>query len=1134
MVDSACQGIVISDKFGDQVDQSTMSNVQLRFADQSLSPPCPETNHLLTIKDSYGRIISEYCPAVIGTIGYDMIIGEHWLIEHKSVIFTYLSSVVFNLDDVIQPFARTLAKNNHKPRWNIERKKPLARRKPIPSQGTTDGNSRKISFCSLRQVRKAIRNRRTRIYMAACTYKPQLNAIELESIEKEAPEDTLDLNPDKTLDERLDEKFGKDEMFKNILREFPSLIPTELPAVKDLQDRITHKIHLNSDAQPRSQGIYHCSEPEREEMKRQITELLKAGHIRHSFSPWSSSVLFVKKKGTDKLRMCIDFRHLNKCTIKDSTAIARIDELRQRLRGSKCFTALDLMSGYYQIRIDDESIPLTAFNCRYGHFEWTVMPFGLCNAPATFTRWINLILNDLLDTCVVAYLDDILIYSPTEEQHVIDVRQTLERLAKANAFLSLDKCVFNARKVEFLGHEVDGEGITLNPGYVQPIMEWPDIMNKSDLASFCGMVNYFKNWIDGYADICKPLNELRKKDIPFIWTVNQQSAVRILQHSIATAPVLVYFDPAQVTTIYTDASAYAVGGWLGQRANDSTEAIDRPVLFYSRKMNDAETRYGTHERELLAIVEMLRVTRPYVEGRSFIVKTDHAALKWLQTQPQLSRRQASWVEKIQAFDMKIEYQPGKYNHVADALSRRPDYMPNCPRCQAKITIDAGGSERNISLDGNLASQTLTTDDPVFSINVITVAATQTSIQMLTIPRMKSAMTQDELAWIGKKIAVKKPGPTWKLVDGVGYYGSRMFVPQALRNDILYEVHDIGAVHPGDNRTVNKLAMNFYWPSMGKDARQWIRTCDNCQRKHRSTTSGQLRSLPIAKQRFSSVAMDWFAPPTLIDGYSSVLLVVDRHRKFLTLIPGKVSDTAELTAKQYLQHVYVNAGIPEDIVVDRDTRWCSAFWQEFSSALGIKMNMATARHQNTNGLAESAVKQCKRMLTSILNAQRARSWVDALPIIAFAYNDTPHMSTGFTPFELTYGTSPMSITSGFARGSGASTANEILENVQRYEEAAVEAMEKAQQQQEKQFNKGRSPTRTLEEGSQCLLSRDGIEHAISSKYIHPFIGPFMVKEAMENDNYLLELPPTMKIHPIFHISKLRQYTPSYIPQQQKGI
>ena len=1128
------------------MDPSTIkaSSIRLRFADESLSPFCKKTTQLFSLTDSNNITITEQTEAVLAAIDYDMIVGREFLSKHRAAQYNYERVCMFNqtVPRDVQPVNNIL--NDGRPvtdsissaktfarliphRWETRRKIPLQRR---PYE--------QLQICSIRTTRKALATRHSRAFLVANIFKLGVNAINLDKIEKEDPTEDLCLEEPKTLDQRLNEKFGAEpNAFKDLLTRYPKLIPEKLPPVEELQDKITHTIELIPDARPRAQPIYHCSELELAEMKRQITSLLQAGHIRHSFSPWSSSVLFVKKKGTDKLRMCIDFRHLNKSTVKDSTPIARIDELRQRLRHTKVFTALDMMSGYYQLKIDPSSIPYTAFNCRYGHFEWVVMPFGLCNAPATFSRWINLILSDLLDTCVVAYLDDILIYSPNMEQHLLDVDKVFTRLSSAGALLTLDKCFFGEKSVEFLGHRVDGTGITLNPNYVKSIQEWPLITNKADLASFCGMVNYFKNWILDYADICKPLNDLRKKAATFIWTKREHMTIRVLQQAISTAPVLVYFDPNATTTLYTDASAYAIGGWLGQRAVD-TDGPDQPILYYSRKMTDAETRYGTHERELLAIVEMIRATRPYVEGRQFIAKTDHDALKWLQTQPQLSRRQAGWVEKLQSYNFLIEYQPGKLNHIADALSRRPDYMPNCPRCRFKLTSTLGG-------ESPLKTQDNTEENNANSINV-PVNLTTTTHDLLDENAFRQAISHDEVDHIFKTIHAQTKSadpaissPTWKLIDKLAYFGSRAYVPEALRDTLLYQIHDLETIHAGPKRTIDKLAMNYYWPSMGKDTRKWIKACDNCQRKAKLNTSGHLRPLPIAKNRFDDISLDWFTPPNKCEGFDNILLTIDRHRKLLSLIPCKTTDTAAITAKHFIEKIYPNQGIPKTMTVDRDSKWCSEFWEHFTKCLDITMNIATARHQNTNGLAEAAVKTTKRMLASILATQKNNiNWVEALPVIAFAYNSTPHTSTGFTPFELTYGTNLPSISHKPTANSNLDedkyNAEHLLEKINGYTQLANEAMLRAQKHQTEQYNKNKNETKRYDIGELVLLSREGLKVTTSTKYLHPYIGPYKIIEKHTNDNYKLELPPMMRIYNVFHASKLAPYHFSDVPIQNKGI
>ena len=778
-------------------------------------------------------------------------------------------------------------------RWHVRKKISLTR-KPASA----------VRLMSIRGLNKAKRSKGTVMFMATNVFRPkgegtedEDNSIDLTNVhDKPNPIESV-LDAERSITERITDKLKGlsarlTSAYTAIFNKFPRLTPSKLPKIETLTNSITHPIDLVDGAKPKSTSIYHCSEPKLAEMKRQITELLEAGLIRHSLSPWAAPVIFVKKKWTTKLRMCIDFRHINKSTVKDATPIARIDELRQRLKGSRYFTAIDLLSGYYQIRIDSNAIPYTAFNCRYGHFEWLVMPFGLCNAPATFSRWINQILGPELDVCAVAYLDDILIYSATEEQHLLDVEMLLSRLDAAGAFMNLDKSFFHKEKIEFLGHNVDCNGITPNNSLVEAVANWPSIKKKADVASFCGMINYFKSWIPDYADLLQPLNILRRKETVFHWTDECTAAVQKLQHALTNAPVLEYFDKDQQTVLTTDASAYAVGGWLGQRSMTDPDALVKPILYWSRKMKDAVTRYGAHEKELLAIVEMLRICRPYLEGRPFIVKTDHEALKYLQDQPTLSRRQAGWIEKIQSADMTIEYLPGKFNSVADALSRRPDYFPNCPRCNGKTIA--------------------TPDETTVPIQI---SATLIVAKSPLIDQLRDGYSTAERTEAMSKLALPSAvKPSWKLIDGVFFRGSRIWVPTSMRHKLMYTVHDIGSIHAGRKRTVDLMQRDYWWDGMGKDIKQWLSTCDECQRKARHQRIGRLHSLDIPKYRFSDGSMDFAQAPSDIDGFNQILLYIDRLRKHVTLIPCKDTDTAPDTAKRFADYVVRTQGPPIQRIV----------------------------------------------------------------------------------------------------------------------------------------------------------------------------------------------------------------------------
>jgi hypothetical protein len=995
-------------------------------------------------------------------------------------------------------------------RWHVRKRKALERKPTFA-----------IKLMTVKTVNKAAKDARTSMFLATAHFLPHEQGGDKDTLdfadihEKENPIEDICDNP-RTMEERIKEKVqsiapewrGK---FEGILRNKQRLLPSELPHVDQSRSTIRHPIKLVEGARPKKAPIYHCSELELEQMKEQITTLLKAGHIRHSMSPWAAPVLFVKKKNTAKLRMCIDFRHLNKNTIKDATPIARMDELRQRLVGAKRFTALDLMSGYHQIQIEESDIPYTAFNCRYGHFEWRVMPFGLTNAPATFCRWINEILGPFLDVCVIAYLDDILIYSKNSEDHVKHVEQVLTALEQAGAVLNLEKSHFHKTKVEFLGHNVDEHGITPNTSYVEAISKWPAIRNKGDVASFCGLINYFKNWIPQYADLLRPLNLLRKKDVPFIWTPECDESVKQIQIALTSAPILEYFDKDKETIITVDASAYAVGGWLGQRPANDKEATIKPVLYWSRKMKDAETRYGTHERELLGLVEMLRVTRPYIEGRRFTVRTDHKALEYLQDQSTLSRRQAGWVEKIQAHDMWIEYLPGEFNCVADALSRRPDYYPNCPRCNAQTEAVKKGPQLPVTMIRLKGQSSL----PLYM--------TRVSIQQPLMDTIRKGYSAAELAKVRELI--KQPAdnfqPSWKIYQGIVYTGSRIFVPEALRQKIMYTVHDVNTVHSGTKKTIDLLARSYYWPSMGKDVKKWIRCCDECQRKLKNKQSGPLTSLEIPQARFLSFAMDFAdAPNANADGYDQVLIVIERLRKHVTLIPAKSADTAENTARRFAEYVVRFQGVPQEIVADRDPLWTSKFWAAFTKNFNIEMQLTTARHQNANGLAEAAVKSFKNMMTVMLNRPETKDWVEALPYLQLAYNNTPQTSTGFSPNELTFGCNMnIELTS---TPTNVESVDTLTRRIAALVKETQQNLRAAQERQAHEYNKHRDTEASLEVGEEALLSTAGLNLQTSVKYTHRFLGPFKVLKKLPNNNYRLALPSCVRIHPVFHISKLHKY------------
>ena len=338
-----------------------------------------------------------------------------------------------------------------------------------------------------------------------------------------------------------------------------------------------------------------------------------------------------------------------------------------RLTGAKYFSKIDLYSGYHQIRIKESDIHKTAFRTRYGHYEFLVLLFGLTNAPATFMTLMNDIFREYLDKFVVVYLDDILIYSRTKEEHLQHVRIVLSTLRKHKLYAKLKKCELAQQQVEYTGHFISGEGISVDPRKVDTIKNWPAPTNVSEVRSFLGLASYYRKFVEKFSAIATPMTALLHKDQKFEWSTEAQKAFDMLKEKLTTTPVLLLPDPTKPFIVTTDASDYAIGAVLSQKQGKG----EQPVAYESRKLSPAEQNYAVHEKELLAIIHAIRTWRMYLEGQHFTVETDHASLEYIKTQSNLSRRQARWLETLQSQDFEVRYRPGKTNIVADALSRKP-------------------------------------------------------------------------------------------------------------------------------------------------------------------------------------------------------------------------------------------------------------------------------------------------------------------------------------------------------------------------------------------------------------------------------------------------------------------------------
>jgi hypothetical protein len=397
------------------------------------------------------------------------------------------------------------------------------------------------------------------------------------------------------------------------------------------------------------------------ELKAQLQDLLDKGFIRPSTSPWGAPVLFVRKKD-GSLRLCIDYRQLNQVTVKNKYPLPRIDDLMDQLQSAKVFPKIDLISGYYQMRIRESDVSKSAFRTRYGHYEFLVMPFGLTNAPAAFMDLMNRVFRAYLDQFVVVFVDDILIYSSSEEEHAMHLQVVLQILREHQLYAKFSKCEFWLDKVHFLGHVISGDGISVDPAKIEAVLDWERPKTVTEIRSFLGLAGYYRRFVQDFSSIAAPLTRLTRKRVRFIWTENCEQSFTELKTRLTSAPVLVLPSGSGGFVVYSDASQRGLGAVLMQHG--------KVVAYASRQLKKHEENYPTHDLELAAVVFALKIWRHYLFGERFQVFTDHKSLKYVFTQKDLNLRQRRWMEFIKDYDLDLSYHPDNANVVADALSRK--------------------------------------------------------------------------------------------------------------------------------------------------------------------------------------------------------------------------------------------------------------------------------------------------------------------------------------------------------------------------------------------------------------------------------------------------------------------------------
>ena len=997
----------------------------------------------------------------------------------------------------------------------------------------------------------------------------------------------------------------------------------ELPPLEGRQ----HAIKLEPGAKPPYSPIYNLSEKELEILQKYLRSSEAKGWIRKSKSPAGAPILFVSKKDGG-LRLCVNYRALNKITIKDRYPLPLISETLDKLRDAKVFTSLDLQNAYHRVRIKRGDEWKTAFRTRYGHYEYQVMPFGLSNAPATFQAYINDALAGLVDVICVVYLDDILVYSSNPSQHEDHIRQVLERLREANLFVKLSKCSFSTQSVEFLGYVISPDGVSMEKSQIDTIKDWPEPENVKDVQVFIGFVNFYQHFIANFSAIARPLTSLmrgKKKGqlaSDFQWNDAEQVTFNALKDAFTTTPFLMHFDPSKSRKLETNASNFAITEILSQPkewpAKNGAKAVWHPIAFFSKKLEPAELNYEIHDQKLLAIIRCFMHWKHYLEGSSAPVKvlTNHNNLRHFMTTTMLSRRQARWALKLSKYDFVIIYKQGK-NNPADEPSRRPDYKPAqdeinimLPTLQNKLRsairnglicvpgIADGTTEslRQVNDDtscrltrisqptnGNAAlgmsieaiEATSTPDQrympmmldssqnlfggldnllreageglhagqhnheyavPRFFIAKVMEAETATPESNSLLFLLIELQKRDALA-VEKRARLQKAGDAdWNIGgDKLLRHQRKAYVPNdaAVRSEIMKICHDDPtAGHFGQDKTLKLIQRKYYWPKMGNDVKEYVRTCDICQRTkaRRTKAAGVMQAPSQPSKMFESITMDFItdlAPcKSTVTGKvtDSLLVIVDRYSKDVEYIPYLKTINAPELACLFIAYWFKDHGLPTSIITDRGSVFTSRFWTKVCFYLRITKGLSTAFHPQTDEQTKRQNQALEAWFRCFI-CYLQDDYVNLLPLAKFAYMNAYHEVIKMTPNKAKYGINletRQGIEDNPIRGE-IPTAKERAEEVVKKRQKLENSWRKTKETQAKWYNKNHHPIE-FKVKQQVLLSARNIKIVRPNKKLdYQFLGPFKITEKIGKQAYRLDLPlKYSRLHNVFHVSLLEPY------------
>ena len=891
---------------------------------------------------------------------------------------------------------------------------------------------------------------------------------------------------------------------------------------------VAHHIDTG-ESQPVKQRLRKQAWAHQEVIATERKELSEADLVTEYNGPWCSNVVIVTKKDGSP-RFCIDYRKLNELTKKDAYPLPSIEVCLDALAGSRYFSTFDLRSGYHQIPMDQESIEKTAFVTREGTYAFKVMPFGLCNAGATFQRLMDLLMAGITYRICLVYLDDIIVFSRNLEQHLERCRIVFQRLRSAGLKLKVSKCNLVRDSVQFLGHIVSGEGVATDPEKIEKVRDWPQPRNLHDVKAFYGLCSYYRKFVQDFATVAAPLTRLMRKEDKFVWDDGCDEAFSELKNRLITSPILALPQPQGRFILDTDASNFAIGGVLSQVQG----GLERVVAYGSRSLSKEEKNYCVTRRELLAVTDFLKKYRQYLLGRKFTIRTDHAALTWMRRTPEPIGQQARWISLVEEFDFDIEYRPGKAHGNADALSRMP-CPEECKQCTGKANNRVAAIRQPprvqdaTALDyGDEAVATATDED--ISLRHIKEWLRQGSQPLWESVRNHNSEVKT-LVKMWDRLVLKNGVIYRAWVDDNGVAESyQKVLPYIYHRDFVRIVHSgMNGGHLGEKKTRHGVQLRAYWVGWKTTVHQVLQSCEPCQKYHRGKVQrqGAMQDMTMGAP-WERLGVDITGPfPRSARGNKYMITLIDHFTKWAEAVPIP-NHEATTVSRVLLEQVITRFGVPQQILTDRGAEFESQLFKELCRILGCDKIRTTSYKPSTNGAIERLHRSLNSMIGKVIDLDQ-RHWDEQVPIVMAAYRASRHETTGYTPNYLMFGrevSMPVDIVSGVPEELKDlyKSENEYVANLQDklrqvYEKTRI-AMGRAAERNKKQYDIS-VKSKEYKVGDWVLYYLPKATQGRCIKFERLFSGPFLVVK--KYSGVLYSIQATKKSQPkTVHIDKLKYW------------